>query len=91
MGNRVLVSTAQRDKKTESGIVLPDNIDGEKPAQGKVVAVGEGKKTEVGEIIPVSVKVGDTILFSKYSGEEIEFEGESYLIIEESSILAVIK
>jgi len=91
LGDRVLVKPVrEEDKKTKSGIIIPETIDKEKPEQGKVIAVGEGKY-ENGELVAPRVKVGDTIIFSKYSPDEIKVEGEEYYILKEENILAIIK
>lgn len=91
LGDRVLVKpVSPSDKKTDSGIIIPDTVDKEKPEQGKIVAVGEGRY-EDGKIIPVRVKVGDRVMFSKYGYDEIKVEGEEYFIIKEDNILAIIK
>lgn len=76
---------------TKSGIVLPDNVSKEKPMQGKVVAVGPGKMNEKGELMPMNVKVGDTVLFKKYGPDEITVDGKEYLVGEESDILAILE
>lgn len=91
LADRVVVKPASAEEKTASGIYIPDTASKEKPMQGEVVAVGPGRWDEDGEKqIPVAVKVGDTVLYSKYSPEEVEVDGETYLIISESSLLAVI-
>lgn len=82
--DRVLVEPALAEEKTLGGIIIPDTAK-EKPQRGKVVAVGEGKKDE-----PVTVKVGDSVLYGKYSGTEISVEGKDYLIMRESDIYAII-
>lgn len=84
LSDRVLVQQAAAEEKTASGIIIPDTAK-EKPQKGKVIAVGPGKKDE-----PTSVKEGDEILYGKYAGSEITLEGEEYLIMRESDILAVI-
>ncbi|WP_109698786.1 co-chaperone GroES [Chitinophaga deserti] len=84
LADRVIVKPAAAEEKTAGGIIIPDTAK-EKPQRGTVVAAGPGKKDE-----PVSVKVGDTVLYGKYSGTEISLEGEDYLIMRESDILAVI-
>ncbi len=84
LADRVLVKPAPAEEKTASGIIIPDTAK-EKPQKGEVVAVGPGKKDE-----PTTVKVGDTILYGKYSGTEINIEGVDYLIMRESDILAVV-
>ncbi|MGF1534618.1 MAG: co-chaperone GroES [Bernardetiaceae bacterium] len=84
LGDRVLVEPAAAEEKTASGIIIPDTAK-EKPQRGTVVAVGEGKKDE-----PITVKVGDTVLYGKYSGTELSIEGTDYLIMRESDIYAVL-
>ena len=84
LADRVLVEPAAAETKTSSGIIIPDNAK-EKPQKGTVVATGTGKKDE-----PLTVKVGDTVLYGKYSGTELKFEGNDYLIMRESDILAII-
>lgn len=91
LGDRVLVEIPPREEKTKSGIILPESASKERPEEGKVIAVGEGRVNEQGETIPVSVKVGDRIVFAKYGYDEIEVEGVSYYILREENILAVIK
>lgn len=84
LADRVLVEPAQAEETTTSGIIIPDTAK-EKPQKGSIVAVGEGKKDE-----PLTVKVGDTILYGKYAGTEITIEGKEYLIMRESDIFAII-
>ena len=79
------------DTKSPSGIIIPDTAQKEKPERGKVVAVGEGHRNEKGDVLPLRVKVGDTIMFSKYGFDEIKINDEEYYIVTESNILAVIK
>ncbi len=76
--------------KTASGIFIPDTVDKEKPEQGKVVAVGEGKYID-GKLIPLNVKIGDKVVFSKYGYDEIKVDEEEFLIVKEDNILAIIK
>lgn len=90
LGDRVLVKPMEAEEKSKGGIVLPDTAK-EKPQQGEVVAVGAGRVLENGEIKPLEVKVGDKILYGKYSGTEVTIEGEEYLIVREDDILAIIK
>ncbi|NQV88237.1 MAG: co-chaperone GroES [Parcubacteria group bacterium] len=91
LGDRVLIKPfIKEDKKTSSGIIIPDTVDKEKPEQGKVIAVGSGKY-EDGKFIPVNVKVGDTVVFSKYGYDEVKIEEEEYYILKEDSLLAIIK
>ena len=92
LGDRVLVrGTSGEDKKTASGIIIPETVDKEKPEIGKVIAVGVGRVNDDGKIIPLRVKKGDTVLFSKFGPDEIKIDGEEYLILSESNILAIIK
>ena len=84
LADRVLVEAAQAEQKTAGGIIIPDTAK-EKPQKGTVIAVGAGKKDE-----PMTVKTGDTVLYGKYAGTEINYEGKDYLIMKESDILAII-
>ena len=84
IGDRVLVEAAAAEEKTSGGIIIPDTAK-EKPQRGKVIAVGSGKKDE-----PMTVKVGDLVLYGKYSGTEISIEGKDYLMMRESDILAIV-
>ncbi len=90
LGDRILVKPSPGEEKTKSGIVLPDSAK-EKPQQGKVVAVGGGVKDEKGNKIPMEIKVGDEVLYSKYSGTEVKIDGEEHLIIKESDVLAIVE
>lgn len=89
IGGNILVKPQTEEKKSSSGIVLPDTIDKEKPQQGLVIALGAGKLNNEGKRVPFSVKVGDTVIFKKYSPDEIEFDGEDYLIMDEDAVLGV--
>ena len=89
LADRVVVQPASREEVSASGIIIPDTASREKPEQGTVIAVGPGK-FEDGSHIPVAVKVGDTVLFSKYGYDEVKIDGEDYLILSESSVLAVL-
>lgn len=92
LGDRVLVKPeGMGDTKTKTGIIIPDTAHKEKPERGEVVAVGEGKRTEKGELIPLRVAVGETIIFSKYGYDEVKIDDTEYYIVSESNILAVIK
>lgn len=84
LADRVLVEAAQAEEKTAGGIIIPDTAK-EKPQRGKVIAVGNGKKDE-----PLTVKIGDSVLYGKYSGTEISIEGKEYLIMRESDIFAIL-
>jgi chaperonin GroES len=88
--DRVIVKRLEEEDKTKGGIIIPDTAK-EKPQEGKVIAVGKGKVTEDGKVIPLDVKAGDKILFGKYSGTEIKIEGEEHLIMREEDILGVIE
>ncbi|MBU1160446.1 MAG: co-chaperone GroES [Patescibacteria group bacterium] len=88
--SNVIVKPITEDKTTKSGIVLPDTVDKEKPEKGEVVAVGAGKLLDNGQRAQMSVKVGDKIMFKKYSPDEIKVEDKEYLIISEDDILAII-
>ena len=77
-------------EETKGGIILPETVDREKPIKGKVIATGPGKVSEKGERVPMSVKVGDMVLFKKYGPDEIEIEGKKYLVGDEDDILAII-
>ncbi len=87
--DRVIVKRLENERKTASGIVIPESAT-EKPDQGEVIAVGPGKKTEDGKILPVDVKVGDKVLFGKYAGQAVKVDGEELLVIREEEILAVV-
>lgn len=86
-GDRVLVKPESVEEKTASGIIIPDSARKEKPETGRVVAVGDGKRTEKGDRIPVQYKVGDTVMFSKYGYDEVTIDEEEYYVISESNIL----
>jgi chaperonin GroES len=88
--DRVAVRRVEEDQKTAGGIIIPDTA-AEKPTQGEIVAVGGGARNEKGEIVPLDVKVGDRILFGKWSGTEVKIDGEDLLIMKESDIMAVIE
>lgn len=92
LGDRVLVKPATLEKiKTQSGIIIPDTVDKEKPEQGKVIAVGAGKRNDNGDFVPLQVKKGDMVVFSKYGPDEVTIDEEEYYIIREDSLLAIIK
>ena len=87
LGDRIVVKPVAKEEVTKGGIVLPDTAK-EKPQEGEVVAVGPGRVTEEGNRIPLDVKKGDTIVYPKYSGTELKVDGEEYLIMRESEVLA---
>ena len=90
IGDKLLVKRLEAEEKTKGGIVLPDSAK-EKPSEGKILALGDGKTVEGGKIVGFQVKKGDRILFSSYAGTEIKLDGDDYLIMSESDILAVIE
>jgi chaperonin GroES len=90
LGDRVIVKTAEAETQTASGIILADSAK-EKPQRGSVIAVGEGKLDDNGKRIPVDVKAGDTVIYSKYGGTEVKVEGEEYLILRADDIYAVVQ
>jgi len=90
LNDKVLVKRLEAEEVTRGGIVLPDTAK-EKPREGKILAIGDGKLLENGKRAPFQVKVGDRVLFSSYSGTEIKIEGEEYLILSEDDVLAVIE
>ena len=88
--DRIIVKRVQEEEKTKGGIIIPDSAK-EKPIEGKVIAVGKGKVNDDGKLTPLDVKVGDKILFGKYSGSEIKIDGEEHLIMREEDILGVVE
>ncbi|BCB02119.1 co-chaperone GroES [Rossellomorea sp. AcN35-11] len=89
LGDRVVIELVESEEKTASGIVLPDSAK-EKPQEGKVLAVGTGRILDNGERVALEVAVGDRIIFSKYAGTEVKYQGTEYLILRDSDILAVV-
>lgn len=90
LGDRLLVKPNPSEEKTKSGIVLPDSAK-EKPQEGKVIAAGSGGRDDKGNKVPMEVKVGDVVLYSKYSGTEVKIDGDEHLIIRESDVLAIVE
>jgi chaperonin GroES len=88
--DRVIVKRVENETKTASGIVIPDSA-AEKPDQGEVLAVGPGKKNDKGEISPMAVKVGDRVLFGKYSGQTVKVDGDELLVMKEDDLFAVVE
>jgi chaperonin GroES len=88
--DRVVVRRIEADERTKSGIIIPDSAK-EKPAEGEVIAVGQGGRDEAGKLIPIDIKVGDHILFGKWSGTEVKIDGEDLIIMKESDVLGVIE
>ena len=91
LGNKVILEAASKEEVTKSGIIIPDTVDKEKPEQATVLAVGDGKVGKDGNRIPIDVKVGDVVLFSKYSPTEIKLDGVEYLVVSDDDIMAVIE
>ena len=89
LGDNIIVKTAEAETQTKSGLILADSAK-EKPQRGEVLAVGEGKFDDKGKRIPVDVKVGDTVIYSKYGGTEIKLDGEEYLIVRAGDIYAIV-
>ena len=88
--DRIIVERLEEETTTASGIIIPDSAK-EKPQQGNVIAVGKGKMTEDGKVLPLDVKVGDKVLFGKYSGTEIKLDGKEYLMMREDDVLGVVE
>ena len=88
--DRVLVKRVEEKQKTKGGIIIPDTAK-EKPIEGEVIAVGNGKVLEDGKVRPLDIKAGDTILFSKYAGTEIKIDGEEHLLLREEDVLGIIE
>lgn len=91
IADRVILLPIEENRMTKSGIVLPDSAEKERPIKGRVLAVGVGKRNDRGDVMHMSVKVGDVVLFKKYGPDEIELDGKKYLVAEESDILAIIE
>lgn len=89
LGERVVIKVLESEERTKSGIVLPDTAK-EKPQMGKVLAVGSGKMLENGQRVALDVKEGDKVLFAKYAGTEVKLDGEEYMVLKESDILAIV-
>lgn len=90
LGDRLVVEPLEAEEKTKGGIILPDTAK-EKPQEGKVVAVGKGKRDENGNLIPMEVKVGDKVLYSKYAGTEVTINDKEYIILREEDVLAIVE
>jgi len=91
LADHILIEPIKEEEKTKTGILLPQTAEKERPEQGKVIAVGPGKKTASGKIIPLDVKVGDRVLFTKYGPTEIKVDDKEYLIAKEEDILAILE
>ncbi len=88
--DRVVLRRLEEDERTAGGIIIPDTAK-EKPQKGEIIAVGSGTKNESGNVVPLEVKVGDIVLFGKWSGSEVKFDGEELLVMKESDIIAIIE
>lgn len=91
LSNHIFIEPLEEEQKTQSGIIIPDTAEKEKPIKGTIIAVGPGKLNEKGEIIPMSVKVGDLVFFKKYGPDEVEIENKKYLVGDEDDILAILE
>jgi len=89
LGDRIVIKPMEAEEKTKGGIILPDTVK-EKPVEGTTVAAGPGRKSDDGKIVEMEVKVGDKVLYGKYSGTEVTIDGEEYLIMRESDIFAIV-
>ncbi|MBP7900963.1 MAG: co-chaperone GroES [Gammaproteobacteria bacterium] len=89
LSDRVVVKRMEEEKTTAGGIFIPDSAK-EKPAKGEILAIGEGKRADNGSIVPMSVKVGDKVLFGKYAGQEVKVDGEDVLVMREDDIIAIL-
>jgi len=90
LNDRIIVKRLEEEEKTKGGIIIPDSAK-EKPVEGKVIAVGDGRISKDGKKIPMEIKKGDRVLFAKYGGTEIKMDGEEYLMMKEDDVLAVIE
>ncbi|MDO8584304.1 MAG: co-chaperone GroES [bacterium] len=91
LGDRVIIAATTKEEMTKSGIILPETIDKERPEQGQVIAIGPGKLMENGTRAPMNVKVGDKVIFKKYSPDEVKVDDKDYLVLSESDIMAVVE
>ncbi|MBM4402231.1 MAG: co-chaperone GroES [Candidatus Cloacimonetes bacterium] len=91
LGDRVLVRPISQEEKTESGIIIPDTATKERPEEGEVLAVGEGRLDESGKRIPIEIEIGQKVMFTKYGPSEVKVDGEELLIVKQEDILAVIE
>ena len=91
LSDHILIEPISREEKTKTGILLPETAEKERPEQGKVIAVGPGRKTSTGKVIPLEVKVGNKVLFTKYGPNEIKVDDKKYLIAKQEDILAILE
>ncbi|GAB4269729.1 MAG: co-chaperone GroES [Candidatus Rifleibacteriota bacterium] len=88
-GNRIVIKVAETEKKTSSGIIIPDTASKARPKRGKVVFVGTGNRNKKGKVVPMQVKAGDNVIFTEWAGTEITIDGEKFLIMKEDDLLAI--
>ena len=91
ISDHVLIEAIVQEEKTKTGILLPETVEKERPEQGKIISVGPGRKTSAGKIVPMEVKAGNKVLFTKYGPNEIKVDGKEYLIAKEEDILAILE
>lgn len=91
LSDHILIEPLKQEEKTKSGILLPETAEKERPEQGKVIAVGPGRKTDDGKVVPIDVKVGDVVLFTKYGPNEVKIDDKEYLIAKEDDILGILE
>lgn len=91
LGDRVVVKPMEREERTKGGIFLPDTASKERPMEGTVLAVGEGRRDDNGKLVPMNVKAGDKVLFAKYSGTEFKIDDVEYLILSEKDVLGIVQ
>jgi len=91
ISDHVLIEAIAQEEKTKTGILLPETAEKERPEQGKIISVGPGRKTSAGKIVPMEVKAGNKVLFTKYGPNEIKVDGKEYLIAKEEDILAILE
>lgn len=91
LGDRVVVKPVAKEEVSKAGILLPDTASKERPEQGEVVAVGPGRLLDTGSVAPMSIKIGDKVVFKKYSPDEVKMDGEEYLVIAESDVMAIVE
>ncbi len=91
LSNNVIVKPLKKEEMTKSGIVLPDTLDKDRPERGEIIACGPGKISDNGQLIAMSLQVGNQVIFKKYSPDEIKIDGEDYLVLSESDIIAIVE
>lgn len=91
LSDNIVVKPLAKEEKTSSGIIIPDTVGKEKPEQGEVIAIGAGKFDADGKRVPVDIKIGDKVIFKKYSPDEFKIDGENYLILSASDVMAIIE